>query len=98
MDVKPGQCRIRLGIRKRIDAFEMKCYCRMLSIIWQGRRNREYVLAQTANTSDEKTPKEIDRSCYGKEVCILWPTREGICIDRGFMQENSEGKHRGLAR
>ena len=38
------------------------------------------MLAQTANTSDEKTPNEIDRSCYGKEVGILWPTREGDAL------------------
>ena len=57
--VKKGECR-------RIDAFELRCWRRLLRVPWTARRSNKYILKQIS-------PGIFGRNDAKAETPVLWP-------------------------
>ena len=56
---------------KRIQAFENKCYRRMLGISWKDRKTNEFV--QRGIKARAGQPKKPVRDSEKKKTCMVWP-------------------------
>src|SRR5574340_138005 len=102
--VKKAECR-------RIDAFELWCWRRLLRVPWTARRSNQSILKEISPFSKRKSPKDFfGRNDAEAETPVLWPPhaksrligkdsdagRDWGQEEKGRTEDEMAGWHHGL--